>query len=104
MGISRIEQSVQFLANLVAVYPEVRHALDPYKTFEVYGRALGVKAECFRSESEYEERVQAEQRKEEVAQGAAVGEQLANSAAVMNDVNPANIKQLLEGGIGGPVF
>lgn len=104
VGISRIEQSVQFLANLVAVYPEVRHALDPYKTFEVYGRALGVRAECFRGEKEYGERVQAEQQKEELAQGAAVGEQLANSAAVMNDVNPANLKRLFEGGMGGPVF
>ena len=104
VGISRIEQSVQFLGNLVAVYPEVRHALDPYKTFGIYGRALGVRAECFRSESEYEKRVEAEKQQQELAQGAAVGEQLANSAKVMNDVSPANIRQLLEGGMGGPVF
>lgn len=101
VGVNRIEQSVMFLGNMTAVYPEIRHALDPFKTFQEYNQMIGVKAGIFRTEEEYKEAVAAEQQKADMAQGLAAGESLANSAKVLGDVDMANVQALLGGGAGG---
>lgn len=101
VGVNRIEQSVQFLGGMTAVYPELRHALDPFKTYQAYNGMIGVKAGIFRSEKEYQEAVAAEQRKQELAQGAEVGQNLASSAKLLSEVDRANVTDLLGGGSGG---
>jgi hypothetical protein len=100
VGVNRIEQSVQFLGGMTAVYPELRHALDPFKTYQAYNGMIGVKAGIFRSEKEYQEAVAAEQRKQELAQGAEVGSSLASSAKTLSEVDRANVADLLGGGGG----
>lgn len=100
VGVNRIEQSVQFLGGMTAVYPEIRHALDPFKTYQEYNHMIGVRAGIFRSEKEYREAVAAEQKKQELAQGAEVGQNLANSAKLMSEVDQANVSALLGGGGG----
>lgn len=102
VGVSRIEQGVQFLANLVPVYPEIRHALDPLKTFKEYCNMIGVRASVFHSDDEYEQAVAADSQQQQLAQNAQIGESMAKSAKVMNDVNPANIQALISGA-GGSV-
>ena len=101
VGVNRIEQSVQFLGGMTAVYPEIRHALDPFKTYQEYNHMIGVKAGIFRTEKEYQELVAAEQQKSELAQGAEVGQNLANSAKVLSEVDQANVQALLSGSTGG---
>ena len=101
VGVNRIEQSVQFLGDMTAVYPEIRHALDPFKTYQEYNHMIGVKAGIFRTEKEYQELVAAEQQKSELAQGAEVGQNLANSAKVLSEVDQANVQALLSGSAGG---
>lgn len=101
VGVSRIEQSVQFLGSMVSVYPELRHALDPRKTYMEYNNMIGVRSEIFTSDEGYRKAVAAEKQQQAQAQGLAAGESLATSAKLMSDVDPANIKQLLTGGVGG---
>lgn len=101
VGVSRIEQSVQFLGNMVAVYPEVRHALDPLKAYKEYNNMIGVRAGIFTSDDEYRKAVDAENQAAAAAQGAATGESLATSAKLLNDVDPANMKRLLTGDVAG---
>lgn len=101
VGVSRIEQSVQFLGNMVAVYPEVRHALDPLKAYKEYNNMIGVRAGIFTPDDEYRKAVDAESQAAAAAQGAATGESLATSAKLLNDVDPANMKRLLTGDVAG---
>lgn len=101
VGVNRIEQSVQFLGGMTAVYPELRHALDPFKAYQAYNSMIGVKAGIFRSEKEYHDAVASEQQKQELAQGAEVGQSLATSAKLMSEVDPSNVAALLGGGTGG---
>lgn len=101
VGVSRIEQSVQFLGNMVAVYPEVRHALNPLKAYKEYNNMIGVRAGIFTSDDEYRKAVDAENQAAAAAQGAATGESLATSAKLLNDVDPANMKRLLTGDVAG---
>jgi hypothetical protein len=101
VGVSRIEQSVQFLGNMVAVYPEVRHALNPLKAYKEYNNMIGVRAGIFASDDEYRKAVDAENQAAAAAQGAATGESLATSAKLLNDVDPANVKRLLTGDVAG---
>lgn len=104
VGVSRIEQSVAFLGSLVSVYPELRHALDPQKTFKEYNNMIGVRAGIFRTEDEYNQAVQQEQQRQALAQSASVAEPLANSAKLMSEVNPADLNRLLVGDFGGTVL
>lgn len=104
VGVNRIEQSAAFLGSLVSVYPEVRHALDPYKAFKEYNQMIGVRADIFRSDDEYARAVDAEKKQQQLAEGAEVVEPLANSAKIMSETDPANVRQLLSGQFGGPVI
>ena len=104
VGVSRIEQSVAFLGNLVSVYPEVRHALDPLKAYKEYNNMIGVRAGIFKTDEEYKQSVSAEQQQQQLAQGAEVAEPLANSAKVMSEVNPADFNRMFSGAFGGPVL
>ena len=98
VGVNRIEQSLTFMANLAAVYPEIRHAVDPYKTLESYNNMIGVQANIFVDEKEYHEAVNAEKQQQQLAQGAATAESMANSAKIIGDADMANVNQLLTGG------
>lgn len=100
VGVNRIEQSASFLGSLTSVYPEVRHALDPFKTYQEYNQMIGVRANIFRTEDEYKKAVEAEMQQKQVAEGAAVAEPLANSAKVMSETDLSSIQQLLTGGGG----
>lgn len=101
VGVNRIEQSVAFIGSLSAVYPEVRHILDPFKASQEYNQMIGVRANIFRSEKEYNDLVSAERRQAETVQGAEVGSTMANSAKVLSDMNMANVQELLAGSAGG---
>jgi hypothetical protein len=104
VGVSRIEQSVAFLGSMVSVYPELRHALDPLKTFKEYNQMIGVRSGIFHTDDEYQQSVAQEKQQQALAQSASVAEPLANSAKVMSEVNPADLNQLLAGSFGGPVL
>ena len=97
VGVNRIEQSVQFLGSMATIYPELRNALDPYKTYQEYNHMIGVRAGIFRTEQEYSQLVAAEQQKAEMAQFAESANKLAAPAKVMTDADPANVMQLLTG-------
>ena len=102
VGVNRIEQSVTFLGSMSALYPEMRHALDPFKTYQEYNRMIGVKAGIFRSEKDYRQMVAAEQQKAEMAQGAETTQSMAGAAKLLSEVDPANVQSLLSGaGTGG---
>ena len=104
VGVSRIEQSVAFLGSMVSVYPELRHALNPLKAFKEYNNMIGVRSGIFNTDEDYEKAVAADKKQQELAQGAAVAEPLANSAKLMSDVNPADVERLLTGGLGGTLL
>lgn len=104
VGVNRIEQSAAFLGSLVSVYPEVRHALDPFKAFKEYNQMIGVRANIFRTDEEYQQAVDQENKQKQLAESAAVAEPLANSAKIMSETDPANVRQLLSGQFGGPVI
>lgn len=104
VGVSRIEQSVAFLGSMVSVYPELRHALNPLKAFKEYNNMIGVRSGIFNTDEDYEKAVAADKKQQELAQGAAVAEPLANSAKLMSDVNPADVERILTGGLGGALL
>lgn len=97
VGVNRIEQSVAFLGSMVAVFPELRHALDPFKAYKEYNNMIGVRAGIFATDEEYKKAVAAEKQQQQIAEGAAVAEPLANSAKLMSDTDLTNVRQLLAG-------
>lgn len=101
VGVSRLEQSVSFLGNLTAVFPEMRHAVNPRKLYQEYNRMIGVRQDVFTSDEEYEKAVQQEAQAQQAQQAAPMVESYANAAQTMSDVNPANVRELLEGPVGG---
>jgi hypothetical protein len=98
VGVNRIEQSLSFMANMAAVYPEIRHAVDPYRTLESYNNMIGVQADIFVDEDDYNQKVAQEQQQQQLAQGAATAESMANSAKVIGEADMANVRDLLTGG------
>ncbi len=98
VGVNRIEQSLTFMANLASIYPEIRHAVDPYRTLSRYNNMIGVSADIFKDEKDYQQAVAQEQQQQQLAQGAATAESMANSAKVIGDADMANVRELLTGG------
>lgn len=101
VGVNRLEQSVAFLGSMTAVYPELRHALDPYRAYQEYNSMIGVRSAIFRDEEEYRKSVSAEQQAEQQAQALAMGSETANAAKVLGDTDMTNVQQLLAGSMGG---
>jgi hypothetical protein len=97
VGVSRIEQSVQFLGSLVQVAPEVRHLVDWYKAYRAYNDMIGVREDIFRSEEDYQAAVRQEQQMAQMQQMAQSAEPIAKSAQALSNVDRANIKELLAG-------
>ena len=104
VGVNRIEQSVQFIGTLMAAAPEARHMLKPYELVNQYNQMIGTPTKLFASEDEYDAAVQQEQQQAQMAQGAPVAKDLAEATKAMGDANPANVQQLLGGGMGGPIL
>jgi hypothetical protein len=104
VGVGRIEQSVSFLGSVSQIYPEARHLLDVERTIREYSNMIGAPAVIFRNSEEYSKAVSAEQQQQQMAQGAAVGESVSNSVRNLGDADPANVQQLLAGGMGGLVL
>jgi len=97
VGVNRIEQSVGFLGSMVQVYPELRNALDPFKTYDVYNQMIGVRAEVLRSPEEYQKLVEQQAQQQQMMQNAALAEPMANSAKALGEVDTANVRELLSG-------
>lgn len=97
VGVNRIEQSLQFLANVATLYPEVRHALDPYKTYMTYNHMIGVRQDIFRDETEYEKSVKSEQQQVQQMQQAQMATDMASAAKTVGETDMANVQQLLAG-------
>lgn len=104
VGVNRIEQSVGFLGSVAQIYPEARHLLNVEKTVREYSNMIGAPAVIFRSNEEYAKAVQSEQQQQQMAQSAAVGEQMAQGVKALGDADPANVQALLAGGTGGLVL
>ena len=104
VGVNRIEQSVGFLGSVTQMYPEARHLLDVERTVREYSNMIGAPAVIFRTQDEFNKAVQTEQQQQQMAQSAAVGESMANSAKALGEVDAANVKELLAGGAGGLVL
>jgi hypothetical protein len=96
--VNRIEQSLSFMANMAAIYPEIRHAVDPYRALSRYNSMIGVSADIFNDEQQYEAAVTQEKQQQQMAQGAATAESMANSAKVIGDADLTNARELLTGG------
>lgn len=101
VGVNRIEQSVGFLGSMAQMYPEARHLLDPVKTFKEYNTMIGAPAVIMRSEKDYNNAVQAEQQAAQLAQGAEVGNLVAQGAKTTSEIDMANVQELLAGTAGG---
>lgn len=104
VGVNRIEQSVSFLGSVSQVYPEARHLLNVERTVREYSNMIGAPAIIFRNSDEYSKAVQAEQQQQQMAQSAAVGESVSNSVRNLGSADPANVQELLSGGMGGLVL
>jgi hypothetical protein len=104
VGVNRIEQSVGFLGSVAQIYPEARHLLNVERTVREYSNMIGAPAVIFKSNEEYAQAVQNEQQQQQMAQGAAVGEQMAQGVKALGDADPANVQALLAGGSGGLVL
>lgn len=104
VGVSRLEQSVAFMGSMVAVYPELRHALNPVKVFKEYNNMIGVRSDILNTDEEYQAAVEQDKQAQQAAQTAQVAEPLANSAKLMSDVNPADLQRVLTGGLGGSLL
>lgn len=104
VGVNRIEQSVAFLGSVSQIYPEARHLLNVERTVREYSNMIGAPAVIFKSNEEYNKAVQTEQQQQQLAQGAAVGEQMAQGVKALGDADPANVQALLAGGSGGLVL
>jgi hypothetical protein len=104
VGVNRIEQTAAFLGNMAAVYPELRHALDPYRALREYAQMIGAPGVMLRDEEEYQKSVSAEQQAQQQAQQVAVGGEMANAAKVLGDTDLANVQELLAGSLGGNVL
>ena len=104
VGVSRIEQSLTFLGSLIQTAPEVRHLVDWYKMYREYNQMIGVREDIFVSKEEYDEKVQQERQMQAAqAMGQAV-QPMAESAEALSKVNPANLKELLGGQMGGAMM
>lgn len=104
VGVNRIEQSVGFLGSVAQIYPEARHLLNVERTVREYSNMIGAPAVIFKSNEEYAQAVQNEQQQQQMAQGAAVGEQVAQGVKALGDADPANVQALLAGTTGGLVL
>lgn len=101
VGVNRIEQSVGFLGSMAQMYPEARHLLDPIKTYKEYNTMIGAPAVIMRSEDEFNKIVKSEQQAAEVAQGAELGNTMAQGAKTASEIDMANVQELLAGTAGG---
>ena len=104
VGVNRLEQSVQFIGTLMAATPEARHMLKPFDLVTQYNEMIGTPTKLFASEDEYESAVQQEQQAAQMASQAPVAKDLADATKAIGDANPANVQQLLGGGLGGPML
>lgn len=104
VGVNRIEQSMAFLGSMTAVYPELRHAVDPYSALREYAVMIGAPSAMFRDEQEYKETVSAEQQAQQQAQQVAIGGEMASAAKVLGDTDMTNVQQILAGSVGGAVL
>lgn len=100
VGVSRIEQGVGFMSGIASIYPEVRHAFNPFKVVENYTRMIGVKSDCLVSEEEYNKAVAQEKQQQQMAAGAEVGKTMAQGAQALG-MDKADVMPLLTGGLGG---
>jgi hypothetical protein len=101
VGVSRLEQSVQFLGGIVQVAPETRHLVNWYKLYKSYNEMIGVREDVFRSDREYEEAVQAEAARQQAAAAAQSAEPLANSAKALSDVDVTRVQDAMSQFLGG---
>ena len=104
VGVNRIEQSVGFLGSVVQMYPEARHLLDVERTIREYSSMIGAPAVIFHTPEEFGQAVQEEKKQQQMAQEAALGESMANSAKALGETDAANVQALLAGGTGGLVL
>lgn len=104
VGVNRIEQSVSFLGSVSQIYPEARHLLNVERTVREYSNMIGAPAVIFHTSEDYNKAVQTEQQQQQMAQGAAVGESVSNSVRNLGSADPANVQELLSGGMGGLVL
>ncbi|MGL6059002.1 MAG: portal protein [Culicoidibacterales bacterium] len=109
-GLTSIEQGIAFVANLMQLYPEVRHKINPIETVNRYFSDLGCPAVMLRSDDEasqltQQEQQQAQQQAEqaqmmEMAQASAPASQaVKNVAELAQNGNPAMQSWLGMGGL-----
>jgi hypothetical protein len=104
VGVSRIEQSLAFLGSLIQTAPEVRHLVDWYKMYREYNQMIGVREDIFVSKDEYDQKVRQEQQMQAAQAAGQAIQPMAESAAALSKVNPANLKELLGGQMGGAMM
>jgi len=95
------ERFMQFVAETSSVYPEVREIPDPEEIVRDYGESLGVRPANMRSRAEVEERLNSAKQKEELAETAAIGGELAQGAKALSETNVGGGANALEQLLGG---
>ena len=109
-GLTSIEQGIAFVANLMQLYPEVRHKVNPIETVNRYFSDLGCPAVMLRSDDEAGQLLQQEQEQQaqqaqqaqmmEMAQVSAPASQaVKNVAELAQNGNPAMQSWLGMGGL-----
>jgi len=88
VGISAIERTIGFVANISQIWPNARHKIDPMQAVDDYAQSVGTNPRIIRPDDEANEIVAAEQ------QAAAQQQQMAQqaeAAKTMKDASAATV-------------
>ena len=98
--VQAIEQTVALTGNLVGIYPEARHKLDPLEVQEQFGEIVGLPPNILRPNDEVRKLVAAEQQQQAAAQAMEQMSQGAAQAKLLSETNVGE-QSMLEQLMGG---
>ena len=99
-----IEQVASFVGNLAAIYPEAAYKFNAAQAVDEYADAVGISPNVINSDDEVAAKQQADQQKQQMAEGMQMAESAAGSAKVLSDADMGgnNALTALMGGAVGP--
>lgn len=80
MGIGNIERLIGFVATQSAIWPEMRHKIDPFEIVDAYADGIATAPNLVRSNDEANKIMQGEQQNQQLAQGVGAAGALADMA------------------------
>lgn len=85
VGVSSMERGVAFAGNMVTVWPEVRHMIDPYETVTEYFGTIGASPKILREKKEYEDAIVVEKQQAQAQQLALAAPVAADTVKTLGD-------------------